>query len=130
MSDVLLQAASVWAVAGDDLDGVWFSDAQGHYLGLCRQKKPTERDRRLSLADVLIERNGQTRDAGGGITHCELHRDVLTLALTERKAEYLGLGADLVIEVRFMLPPAGLQELRQTLGNIFEGRGYYADRIG
>ena len=98
----------------------------GDYLMLQRAHEFDERDRRLGMADVYLERNSQAWSGYGHIELFELLPDRVRLRFNERGTQAMAGVKEM--EVSFNLSPERFKTLREGLGRCFAGFNYYRDR--
>jgi hypothetical protein len=123
-------AANIVAVddSDDDFILVGFAEEQdGRYreaLHFQRSYRFDERDLKLGMDQVYVERNDQVAGAYGGIERVELYPDSVRVVVSGRTAQELG---DREFEIGLSLPPEEFEKLRQGLRIVFEGFGMLAE---
>ena len=95
------------------------------YLMLQGKECYDDQDVRFGMDDIYIETCGQGWSWYGNIEHFELARTRVFVQLSREAASRM--GNDGRVETTFSLDDVAYAHLRNMLGRIFEGKGYYHD---
>ena len=99
--------------------------ASEQYLMLQAKDCYDDQDVRFGMDDIYIETCGQGWSWYGNIERFELARTRVSVQLSCEAASRMGNDGE--VEVTFSLDEIAYAGLRNTLGRIFEGEGYYRD---